>query len=193
MSTFALSDFQEQEYKLQFAIYLGTTFVLMGFVLIFALIWENQTLTARIEKLENAEKLQLLSNEGLSGLIRTIQENMPLKGDVAMMSDLFYENAAELRALRNILGDYGEQIAKLDVNFHGLCRENESVLYKHGVVEKKLVAIGEDIGSLAERVQRMFDDFEETKRINKYNQETLLENQDTLAANLEKCLRQVSK
>ena len=191
MSTFILSDFQEQEYKLQFAIYLGTTFVLMGFVLIFALIWENQTLTARIEKLENAEKLQLLSNEGLSGLIRTIQENMPLKGDVAMMSDLFYENAAELRALRNILGDYGEQIAKLDKNFHGLCRENESVLYKYGVVEKKLAAIGEDIGSLAERVQRMFDDFEETKRINKYNQETLLENQDTLAANLEKCLRQI--
>jgi len=186
MSTLNLTNFQEQEYKIQFMIYLGTTFYLLSFILIFTLIWENLTLSARIEKLEHAEKLQLLSNEGLSGLIRNIQENMPIKDDVAMMSELFHEHYLEIRNSTQKLDKIEDEIGALNANFLGLCRENESILKKQNVDEKKIKALSEDIETLAERAQKTHDDFEENKKINKYNQETLLENQDALAAALER-------
>jgi len=185
-----LSELKDQESTVQFLIYLGTTFTFMAFILIFGLIWENQTLIIRLEKLEKAEKLQLLSNEGLSGLIRNIQETMPHNGDIITMHELYQqtmaEHAREIRALRDSIDSITmtveEETATLRSNFNGICREMETNSGKTGLKVKALV---EDVQSLAERLERVFNDLEEQKKINKYNQETLLENQDTLCATLE--------
>ncbi len=198
MANQLLSEFKDQESTVQFMIYLGTTFTFMAFILIFGLIWENQTMIIRLEKLEKAEKLQLLSNEGLSGLIRNIQETMPHAGDIITMHKLYQQTMAEhtkeICAIREridfITNTVEEETSVLRSNFNNICRETETNSGKNML---KMNALKEDVQSLAERLERVFNDLEQQKKVNKYNQETLLENQDSLLATLETLDKKMSE